>query len=144
VSAEIVINTVLRANATVMALTFGRVSPLMAAQGTEYPYVTYQRIATERLRCTEGPSLLASALMQLTIFDGRSGYDVYASVREIAEAVRKALDGYSGTAGGVVCPCITVDGERDQPIFPSDGGDQPIAGIQIDVSVWYEETPVET
>lgn len=143
---EKAINALLRADATVNGLVGGRISPAGAPQGTAYPYLIYQRISTERVRSTEGPSQLAAARIQVTVYDGRDGAEVALSVAAIAEAVRQALDGFPHdppqTVAGVIVREISLEDERDQPAPPRRGRRKYVAGRSLDFLCWWQEAPV--
>lgn len=72
----------------------GRVHPVLLPQNPTYPALTYQLISDPREHSLEGVDGLVEARYQLTAWAL-----LYADVRSTTEAVRVALDGFSGTWG---------------------------------------------
>ena len=75
-----------------------RVYPAMIPQGVALPALRYNRISGPFERSLAGPTTFAEATYQLDVVD-----DVYADAMAAADAVRIAMDGYSG---------VPVSGER--------------------------------
>ncbi|MBA2627184.1 MAG: DUF3168 domain-containing protein [Gemmatimonadales bacterium] len=91
-----IIRTLLLTDPTVGALLKGGVHPLILPQGTTaFPAITYQRIATVRVRSQEGPSGLARPRVQVDCWAKK--FDQSA---ELGAAVRHRLDGYRGPVPG--------------------------------------------
>jgi hypothetical protein len=74
----------------------GAAYPLMAPQTALLPYVIYQRIDGERFGSLTGPSGLAQTRIQVDCYATS-----YEAAQLAAETIRRKLDGYSGTIGGV-------------------------------------------
>lgn len=94
--------------APVVALLGTRIYPILAPQGTPYPYATYQVISqngNETMACV----LEDDARVQLSVFA-----ETYAQVCAITGATRAALAGRE--AQGAL---LTFDGNRDQPSDPT-------------------------
>lgn len=93
---ETALRTVALANETVAGLLGARVYPNQAAQGAAYPLAVYNRVASEYFDNLEGvdDDGLASCRVQLDVF-GKT----HDAAREAADAIRAALNGYSGTVG---------------------------------------------
>lgn len=81
---------VLLADAGVAALVGNRISPVVLRQEMGMPCLIYQRLAGTREYVFTGPASSASAEIGLTAWANE-----YAQARATADAVRKALDGYS-------------------------------------------------
>jgi len=137
------IHALLAGNATVAAMVGGRISPVFTAQAADDPRIVYQRVGTLRVRGSKGPAGLAAARVQVSVYDGRAGAEVYANVKAIADACRRALDGFVGEAGGVNCRGIILqDGERDAMAAPpGEGQEKPTVGVVQEYLCWFVETP---
>ena len=59
----------------------------------------------------------------------------YKDALTLADAVRIALDGYSGTVAGTVIQCITLDNSRD---FYEDDPEQ--YRVSRDYMIWHQES----
>jgi len=110
---------ILLADAGVTALVADRVLAPPAALGTQAPYVTHRRLATTRVRALAGPSGLADARLRLDCWGrDRAGVSGAAEAADVAQAVRRALDGFAGTAAGVAVRASTLSDEANA--FESD------------------------
>ena len=110
---EEVIFSILSGDATVAALAGSRGYPLPAPQGGAHPFVTYQRIGTNRARALEGSVGLADVRMQIDCWgQDRAGISGSAEARALATAARKALDGTRGLIAGVQLRASAPQDER--------------------------------
>lgn len=118
-------------DADVAALVGTRVYPLRAEQGAARPYLVYQRISTPRVRSHSGPSGLAYPRFQITAVA-----DSYSAARSLANAVREALDGYSGDMGDA--PGIRANAFVDND---ADGWEEASEAytVRVDVIIWHAE-----
>lgn len=79
------------ADAGVSALVSSRVYPLTIPQDIALPAIAYQRISGPRTHYHAGPSPVAQGRYQITC-----QAETYSASKGLANAVRSALDGYSG------------------------------------------------
>lgn len=86
---------VLSGNGAVAALVGTRIYPVTRDQDEGLPAVTYQIIGGESTQRHEGPSNHSKTRVQ---FD--SWADTATASRNLADAVRQALDRYKGTSNG--------------------------------------------
>lgn len=120
----------LAANAGVSALVSTRIYPLLLPQEPTLPALVYQRISTNPLgHSQDGPNHLARVRMQL-----RCHGATLLAAKQLADAVRAALDGYSGTMGTVtVLSCFRADeGDDDEP-------ETGTYSVRADYMIVYEE-----
>ena len=80
-----IINTLLQADAAVVALLGGRVYPLRAPQNTPYPYATYQVVSGQG-NSTMACDLDDDARVQLSLFA-----QTYPQIGQLHAACRRAL-----------------------------------------------------
>ena len=71
-----------------------RAYPLRLPQGYTLPALSYQRISTDRVHELDGVTGRAVARFQVDCWA-----ETYQAVRDLANKVRLALDGHSGTLG---------------------------------------------
>lgn len=135
---EAELRTFLLGDATIAGLlgAAGAVYPAPAPQNTPSPFVTFQRIAADRIYSLRGPSGLAGPLIQIDCWSEQPELGgSYAQAKALGEAVRKRLDGYRGAMGSVAVKEITIEGERD--LFePQD----KTRRVSFDFRIWHEET----
>lgn len=116
-------------NAGVAALVATRIYPLLVPQDAELPAMAYQRISGPRDHAHDGPSGLAMARMQLTFV--AASYD---GAKTLSEAVRAAMDGFSGTMGEVTVDACLLENESDQWATVLES---PV--VRHDYMIWYQE-----
>lgn len=92
----------------------GRIYPLLLPEKSPtLPAITFQRIFTERGRTLAGPDGHVRPLVQ---------YDCWATTlkgaRDVATALRAALDGYTGLAGSIKLRDSKLENQQD---FNEDG-----------------------
>ena len=132
---EKAIYSILTGDATVLALTSTRVRPVVALQGASLPYVIYQQISGPRYHTTSGPIGMADTLYQVNCWAS-----TYSDMKTLSEAVRKAMDGYSGTIASVVIDVIHIQDESDIPDLSADTNINRY-GKRLDFRIWFKETP---
>lgn len=122
--------TFVKADATVGGLISDRMYGVKLPQQPTLPAIVFFRVSGERIFDTDGETGLADGRFQFDCWD-----DNLRGARELAEAVRKRLSGYSGAAGGE-----TVQGaflENDQDLYDSE---LDAHRVMMDYLVWYNET----
>jgi hypothetical protein len=122
----------LTGDAGVAALVVARIYPNVVPQDIAMPAVAYQRISTVRDMAHDGPTGVAHARFQFTI-----SASTYSSARNVANAIRVALDGFSGLMGGV--GGVTVEAvfvENDFDGYNQAGGEQV---VRMDALVIHQE-----
>lgn len=87
---------ILSANAGVTAICSTRIYPDVAAQGSEFPFVVYNLTRLAASDTKSGVSTLDEERYDLNCVSSS-----YAQAIGLSEAVRGALDRYSGTVNGV-------------------------------------------
>lgn len=92
-----------------------RIYPMLAPMGTPLPLIIYERTAVERPQALSGNVGNPLVTLQLTTH-GTS----YTSVKQIARAVRLAVDGWTGTTAGVTIQRSTLMSESDGIEMPAD------------------------
>ena len=132
---ELLIYGLLTANASVSAIVGTKVFPGLAPMGTALPIVIYQRTSTDRVHSITGPVGVPVVTIQVTSW-GTS----YENGKELSRAIRLALDGYSGTSGGVTVQRVTLTSDSDVFQMPQDEQMVPYYGVSQN----YEFRVVET
>ena len=92
-----------------------RLYPVQLPQGLDaWPAATWQQISAERVWSHDGPSGLVAVRLQVDAWarDTAGGSGAVAAAA-LGEALRRALDGYRGEAGGVVFDRVALVDERD-------------------------------
>lgn len=105
----------LTSQTAVSSLVGSRVYPQLAPSGAALPLVIYARTGVERPQALSGNVGSPLITLQLTTH-GTS----YTSVKQIARAVRLAVDGWTGTTAGATIQRSTLVSEADGVDMPAD------------------------
>ena len=107
--------TYLKTDSSLMALVgngdspvTARIYPLLMPQNYTTPAMTYQRISGPRLQHLDGPAGRAMPRIQFDIYA-----DSYSGAKAIGDALRSALDGYTGLMDTVIVDKCTLETEFD-------------------------------
>jgi len=116
-----IVYALLAADTDVAALVSTRIYPESAPQNVTVPYITYEVSSVEHYHHMVNSSGLKAATVMVDCFAA-----TYIAARALAEKVRLALQGYTGTVtvGGasVVVQMITLEDDSDVLIQNSGGG----------------------
>lgn len=128
-AAEYAVKARLLAATGVTSLVGTRVNPLKLEQNTVYPAVTYRVINRQPNSLFQGDAALSSTVVEVESFGA-----TYSSARSTADAVKSALQRWSGTATGVTVQQVFFNDE----ISTYDPEIRHWA-ISQDYTVWTEE-----
>lgn len=123
--------TRLSGHAPLAAIVGDRIWPVEAPAEASRPYVVFLTVSSQRLAHLGGPSMVANPRVQIDAYAAS-----YADAAAIARLIRDALDGWSGTAGGIEvlgASCV------DQRELQEDAANPPLARVSQDFSVWHRE-----
>lgn len=133
-SVEQSIYSILSGNAGVTAIAGTRIRPIMVGNADGFPAVTYQRVTTSQRYSYGGNSNKATGRWQLNCLAA-----TYAQAKNLAEAVKAAIDTYSGTSGDFRLAHVFVDDMQDLPHDPEDGSEKPIYGVRLDIRTVFTD-----
>lgn len=125
---ESAINYILVNDSTVSAITT-RCYPVTIPQSPTYPLILYTKISGMRDHTLGGASGHAHPRFQVEAWA-----ETYSGAKTLADAIRDALDDYSGTVSGTVIHSCLIDSERD--VYESE---IEIYRVIQDYFVWHEE-----
>ena len=112
-----------------------RVYPIMAPVSAALPFVIYQRAVIERNQTLSVPVGVPRVSMQVDTYAA-----TYEQGREIADALRANLDGWTGSAYGVEVKHVALESERDG-FVQLDGSElPPVYQITQTFDVSWQET----
>jgi len=131
---ETALFAIITGDATIESLIASRVYPNVVPQGAAMPAITYQQISGPRDHVMDGPSGLVGARFQLNCWSGD-----YAQARQLAEAVRKELNGYSGTVNTRQISAILLEDEGDMPQVRPGTDELMRYGKRMDFIIWFKE-----
>jgi len=125
---------ILTGASNVTNLVATRVYPIIAPQDASLPYLTFQCISANRDHTFDGPSGFCMSRYQINCW--ATTYNV---AKDCLEAVRKTMDGYSGTVANRNVQCIHSENEGDM-INKTPGTDViDRYGKRFDVIISFDE-----
>lgn len=119
---------------SLLAIVDADIFPVQTRENTEPPYIVYQMISDVPDVVLAGASGVTQARVQIDCYA-----DGYAAVKTLAEAVRSALDSYSGIVAGYVIQGIFKEDSSDSPEAPLHGEGRAVNRVTTDFMVWYQE-----
>jgi len=129
------IYSILSGDTDVAAIVSARIYPEPRPQGKALPNISYQEVSCPRVQVHSGPAGTAYPRYQINYWA-----DTYTGAKALAEKGRIALDGYSGTAGGVTVQAILLEDEGDIPTDTTQTQRERTYGVRQDFIVWHRET----
>lgn len=112
-----------------------RVFPVLAPVSAPLPFVVYQRSQIDRNQTLAAPLGLPRVSVQFDLYAA-----TYEEVRQLADSMRANLDGWTGSAYGVVVSQTSLESERDG-FVQLDGSElPPVYQITQIYDVWWQET----
>lgn len=134
-SPDVVLRKALANSTAVTTLIGAKLYPVVAPSEATYPFVTYRRIAVQRLQTLGAPVGLPRVTLDYTIYGG-----TYDQARQVADAMRAVLDGYGGTADNTVVHRASVENETDDFVSLTGAELPPSYAITMTVDTWWTET----
>lgn len=132
---EKAIYSLLSGDVTLSGLVGTRIDPILVPQSDDMPAVTYKQLPSRRDDTLGGPTGLVRSQWQFTCWS-----DLYAEAREVADALRQAISGYSGSGTGVVIQVIMAPSdEHDVPADPAGKNVARRYGKALDFEIWFCE-----
>lgn len=133
-SPEAAIRSALVADAAVTAIIGSKVYPVLAPATADLPFVTWRRISVQRQQSLAGPIGMPTVLLSVDLFA-----ETYEGVRELADAVRKCLDGWGGTVDTVRVANVSLTNEADGFVTLAGGDLPPVYTVQLTFSILWQE-----
>jgi hypothetical protein len=127
--------TVLLTDPAVAAMVGQRVYPVIAPAAAALPFATWRRAAVRREQSLAGPIGLPTVTLAVDVFDL-----TYEAVRDLADKVRLALDGYGGSpSDSVVVQHVSLETEADGFVQLAGGDMPPVYSVSMTFSIIWSE-----
>jgi len=123
-SPEAVLRTALVGATAVTSLVGTRIYPVLAPASASLPFVTWRRVGIQREQTLGNPMGVPRVTLEYNVYG-----TTYDQARSVADAMRKVLDGYGGTADNTVVDQVSLENESDD--FVSLGGAEMPPAYQI-------------
>lgn len=127
--------TVIVADPAVAAVVGTRVYPVIAPAAADLPFITWRRSSVQRSHSLSGPTGMPTVVLSVDLYAV-----TYEAVRELADRVRLALDGYGGTpADSISVQHVSLDNESDGFIQLAGGDIPPVYSVTQTYSIIWQE-----
>jgi hypothetical protein len=134
-SPENALATVLLTDPGVAAIIGQRVYPVIAPAAADIPFATWRRSAVQRQHTLSGPMGLPTVILAVDLYAL-----TYEGVRDLADKVRIALDGYGGSPSDSVSVAnVSLDNESDGFIQLAGGDMPPVYSVTMTFSILWTE-----
>jgi hypothetical protein len=134
-SPEQAISTVLLSDPAVAAVVGQRIYPVLAPATAELPLMTWRRSGVQRSHTLSGPMGMPTVLLSIELFAL-----TYEAVRDLADRVRRALDGYGGSpSDSVIVSNVSLDNETDGYVQLAGGDMPPVYSVSQTFSIMWQE-----
>lgn len=131
---EKVIRSQLVADSAVSGYIGSRVYPMIAPQSATLPWICFRRSSISRETTMGNPMGVPTVSLELQVFA-----ETYEDAREIADAVRLVLDGFSGSQDNVVIRHTSLEAESDD--FVQIGSDSlPVFQVTQSYDILWQES----
>lgn len=134
-SPEAVLRSALLADATLAASIGTRVYPVIAPASASLPFVTWRRAGIQRSQTLGAPMGVPRLSVEFSIYAA-----TYEACREVADGMRRVLDGYGGTVDNVVVRQVSLEQESDDFVALAGTEMPPAFQITMVFDVWWQET----
>lgn len=125
----------LKGSAAVNAIVGQRIAPWESTQSLTLPNITYLRVSSNREHIMAGSDGFCHAMIQIDCWAA-----TYSAAKDLAEAVRRTLDGYKGTVQGHYIGVIQNTMDRDVPQRLSTGSERSLFRVLQEYRVSFRET----
>lgn len=132
---ESALYSILTGDSDVSGLVSTRVYPYVAPQDVVLPFITFSRISGEHAQHMGGGVGLATVRLMVTSWAKKSD-----SASTLAEHVRDALQGYSGTAASVDVDAVILDGDSADAEQLVIGKEQFVYSVSQEYTFWFAES----
>ena len=106
------------------------------SQNTNYPAISFSRISSSHVQSMDGPSELGPARIQINCWSSQSPDEAL----QLAENVRRAMDGFDNDLGDITVQTVTMIDQGDLPNEFSEGQSKIAAfGIRQDYEIFWED-----
>lgn len=108
---------------------------MLAPASASLPLVTWRRTAIEREQALGAPIGVPRVTVDYSIFAA-----TYEQARDVADAMRRVLDGYGGTADNTEVNQTSLENESDDFVTLAGADMPPVYQITQTYDVWWQET----
>ena len=132
---EAVLRTALVGNTSVTAIVSSRIYPVLAPASAALPFVTWRRSAITREQTLGPPMGVPRVSVEYSIYA-----TTYEQARDTADAMRRVLDGYGGTADNTEVKQTSLENESDDFVTLAGADMPPVYQVTQTYDIWWQES----
>ena len=125
----------LQQDPAVAMLVGDRVYPVLAPSTASIPFVTWRRQAVQRQQTLSGPMGLPTVILAIDCYAMS-----YQAVRDLADKIRRVLDGWGQNKLGMDVRHVSLDTESDGFVQLAGGDAPPVYSVTMTFSILWQET----
>ncbi len=133
-SPEAVLRTALVGTTAVSSLVSSRIYPVLAPASAALPFVTWRRSGIDREQTLGGPMGMPRVSVEYSIYG-----TTYEEARQVADAMRRVLDGYGGTSDNTEVKQASLEDESDDFVQLAGADLPPVYQVTQRYDVWWIE-----
>jgi hypothetical protein len=133
-SPEAVLRTALVGTTAVTSLVSSRIYPVLAPASAALPFVTWRRSGIDREQALGGPMGMPRVSVEYSIYG-----TTYEEARQVADAMRRVLDGYGGTSDNTEVKQASLEDESDDFVQLAGADLPPVYQVTQRYDVWWSE-----
>lgn len=133
-SPEAVLRAALVGNAAVSSLLGTRIYPVLAPASAALPFVTWRRSGIDREQTLGGPMGMPRVSVEYSIYGV-----TYEEARQVADAMRRVLDGYGGTSDNTEVKQTSLEDESDDFVQLAGADLPPVYQVTQRYDCWWSE-----
>jgi hypothetical protein len=133
-SPEAVLRTAMVGNTAVTSLVSSRIYPVLAPASAALPFVTWRRSGIDREQTLGGPMGMPRVSVEYSIYG-----TTYEEARQVADAMRRVLDGYGGTSDNTEVKQSSLEDESDDFVQLAGADLPPVYQVTQRYDVWWIE-----
>jgi hypothetical protein len=133
-SPEAVLRSAMVGTTAVTSLVSSRIYPVLAPASAALPFVTWRRSGIQREQTLGGPMGMPRVSVEYSIYG-----TTYEEARQVADAMRGVLDGWTGTALGCTVSQTSLEDESDDFVTLAGADLPPVYQITQRFDTWWTE-----
>lgn len=133
-SPEAALRSTLTASTAVTSIVSTRIYPVLAPASATLPFVTWRRSGIARDQTLAGPVGMPRVSVEYSIYG-----TTYEQARELADAMRQVLDGWTGTAVGCTVSQTSLESESDDFVTLAGADLPPVYQVTQTYDTWWTE-----
>ena len=131
---EAVLRNAIVGSSSVNSILSGRIYPVrFVGQPVTFPLIIWRRARIRREQAMSGPAGMPRVTVEYNVYG-----TTYESVRDLADRVRRVLDGYSVNQNNLVIRQVSLEDEADD-LVETEGSETSLYVVRQSYDIWWQE-----